>query len=173
MNKTAIYYLTLFVVIMAAQAVVFNNLVLFNCAMPFVFVYLILSLPVTLSTNLSLLIGFATGVTADVFADTYGLNALCCTLVTFLRKPLIHLYIQRDDDLAGQCPGMKSMGAAAYLKYAATMVPLYCLLAFVIEDFAFFGFWRLIVRIVASSLYTLLIIYAIDSLSLSRREKKL
>lgn len=173
MNKTALHYIFLFIVIMLAQGIVFNNLVLFNCAMPFVFVYLILSMPITWSTNICLLAGFLTGLCADALADTYGMNTLCCTLVTFMRKPLIHLYIQRDDDLAGQCPGMRSMGTEAYLKYAATVVPIYCILVFLIEAFSFFNFWRLLTRILASSAYTLLVIYAIDSLYLNRREKKI
>lgn len=158
---------------MLAQAVVFNNLVLFNCAMPFVFIYVIISLPVTTSTNLSTLIGFLTGLCADAFADTYGLNALCCTILAFIRKPVFHLYIPRDEDLAEQCPGMKSMGTVNYLKYAGTMVLIYCIMVFVIESFGFFNIWRMAVRILASSVYTLVVIYAIDSLSLTRREKKL
>lgn len=158
------------VCVLLAQVIIFNNLVLFNCAIPFVFVYIILSMPVTMSTNVSTLSGFVVGLIVDAFANTYGVNALSCTVLAFVRKPVLHLYVQRDDDLGGQCPGMRTMGTATYMKYAATMVPLYCILALTVEAFGFFSFWRLLLRIVASSVYTLLIVYAIDTLSISRRE---
>lgn len=157
------------VCILLAQVVIFDHLVLFNCAIPFVFVYIILALPVTLSTNWSTLTGFIVGLTVDAFANTYGINALACTILAFARKPILHLYLQRDDDLGGESISLRTAGTAVYLKYAATMIPLYCTLALTIEAFGFFNFWRLLLRIVASSAYTMLIVYAIDSLSLSRK----
>jgi hypothetical protein len=54
-----------------------------------------------------------------------------------------------------------------------TMILVYCILALSIEAFTFFNPMRLMLRIVASTVYTFVIIYAIDSLSVSRREKKL
>lgn len=172
MNKTTIYLLLMSVVLLLAQAVVFNNLVLFNCAVPFVFIYVILSLPITLSTNWSVTAGFVIGLVADAFADTYGINSVSCTILAFIRKPVFHLYVQRDEDLGGQCPSMRSMGVPVYLKYAGTMVLIYCAMACTIEAFGLFHIWRLLLRIAASSVYTLLIVYAIDSLSLSSKHEK-
>ena len=90
MNKTAIILIALFLVLVPAQAVIFNNLILFNIALPLVFIYLIISLPVTLSTNWSLTIGFVTGLAVDIFSDTSGMNALACTTLAFIRKPVYH-----------------------------------------------------------------------------------
>ena len=53
------------------------------------------------------------------------------------------------------------------------MVFLYCVLVFSIEAFQFFIFRLLVLRTVTSAIYTILLIYAIDSLTISRREKKL
>lgn len=172
MTKTTLNILFLFVVLLLAQAVIFNNLVLFNCAIPFVFIYIIISLPVTIGTNVALTLGFFTGLGVDIFTDTYGLNALACTILAFVRKPVLHLYVQRDEDFSGQSLTSRSMGFAAFMKYALTMSLIYCVMVFVIEAFSFFNIFRLLLRIGASALYSFIIIYAIDSLSLSRREKK-
>ena len=51
MTKTVLTFILLFIVLIPAQAVIFNNLILFNVALPLVFIYLIISLPITLSTN--------------------------------------------------------------------------------------------------------------------------
>jgi hypothetical protein len=94
-------------------------------------------------------------------------------MLAFMRKPLFHLYVSRDEDLAGMRPAMRTMGAPTFMKYALTMILVYCIFALTIEAFTFFNFMRLLLRIVSSTLYTFIIIYAIDSLSVSRREKKL
>lgn len=168
MSKTAIILVALFLVLVPAQAVIFNNLVLFNVALPLVFIYLIISLPVTLSTNWSITIGFAAGLAVDIFADTPGMNALACTTLAFVRKPVYHLYMSFDDDLLGLIPGIATMGWAAYFKYMLTMVFIYCLMLFSIEAFQFFNLKLLLMRTIFSTIFTFIIIYAIDSLSFKR-----
>ena len=168
MSKTVLTLIILFLVLIPAQAVIFNNLILFNVALPLVFIYLIISLPVTLSTNWSLTIGFVTGLAVDIFSDTPGMNALACTNLAFLRKPVYHLYMSYDDDLSGLRPSISTMGSAAYFKYLLTMVFVYCLMLFAIEAFQFFNIRLLLMRTVFSTILTFIIIYAIDSLSFKR-----
>lgn len=165
MTKFALKYALLFLLLIPAQSIVFNHLVLFDVAVPLVFVYLIVYLPVTIGTNLSTFLGFLAGLMVDIFCDTPGLNAFSCTLLAFTRKPLFHLYVSYDDDLAGRSPSARSMGAAAFMKYMVTMVLLYCIMVFTIEAFQFFNFRLLILRILASTLYTFVLLYAIDAFS--------
>lgn len=89
---------------MISQVVVFNNLVLYSVAVPLVFIYVIISMPITWSTNWSITAGFLLGLSVDIFSDTQGMNALCCTLLAFMRKPVFHLYVQRDEDLSACAP---------------------------------------------------------------------
>lgn len=170
MTKFALKYALLFLLLIPAQSIVFNHLVLFDVAVPLVFVYLIVFLPVTIGTNLSTSLGFLAGLMVDIFCDTPGLNAFSCTLLAFARKPLFHLYVSYDDDLAGRSPSARTMGAAAFMKYMVTMVLLYCILVFTIEAFQFFNFRLLILRILASTLYTFVLLYAIDAFSFRSRD---
>ena len=168
MSKTVITLIALFLVLVPAQAVIFNNLILFNVALPLVFIYLIISLPMTLGTNWAVTIGFITGLSVDIFSDTPGMNALACTNLAFMRKPVYHLYMSYDDDLSGMRPSIATMGSAAYFKYLLTMVAAYCFMLFVIEAFQFFNFRLMLMRTVFSSAFTFITIYAIDSLSFKR-----
>lgn len=163
MTKFALKYALCFLLLLPAQAIVFDRLMLFNVAIPLVFLYLIVMLPVTLGTNTSTLLGFLCGFVLDIFCDTPGVNALCCTVLAFARKPLFHLYVSTDDDLAGRSPSTATMGAAAYLKFMLTMVLVYCTMMFAVEAFQFFNFRLLLIRIVASTLYTFLMLWALDS----------
>lgn len=58
MTKTIIQFSILFIVLVLLQAMVFNNICLFNVAVPFVFIYFIVYLPLTLSTNWVLTLAF-------------------------------------------------------------------------------------------------------------------
>lgn len=168
MTKTVLTFILLFIVLITAQALIFNNLILFNVALPLVFVYIIISLPVTLSTNWAVTIGFLTGLTVDIFSDTPGMNALACTLLAFVRKPVYHLYMSFDDDMSGMRLSVATMGPAVFFKYMSTMVLIYCMTVFTIEAFQFFNMRLLILRTVCSTVFTVIIIYAIDSLSSKR-----
>ncbi|MDE6575698.1 MAG: rod shape-determining protein MreD [Muribaculaceae bacterium] len=169
MTKFAIKYALAFLLLIPAQAIVFNHMILFNVALPLVFLYLIIILPITLGTNISMLLSFLAGAVLDVFCDTPGVNALCCTLVSFARKPLFHLYVSMDEDLAGFSPSSRTMGHAAYMKFMSTVVVLYLSLMFTIEAFQFFSFKLLVLRIITSSAYTFILLYALDCLSLRPR----
>lgn len=176
MTKQALNFIVIFIALLLAQAIIFNNLVLFNMAVPFVFIYIIITLPVTINTNLALTIGFFTGLTIDIFSDTYGLNALACTILAFIHRPVFHLYVPRDEDLASQRPTMHALGSATFMKYALTMTLIYCLTYFSIEAFGQVDFPRILLRVLTSTLYSFIFIYAIDSFSIKqhqRREKKL
>lgn len=173
MPKIIINNILLFMGLVLAQAVVFNNLVLFNCAIALVFVYMIVELPVTVGTNAMMAIAFALGLSVDIFQDTPGLNAMVCTIVAFIRRPIFHLYVPRDEDFSGRRLGIKTMGTAAYLKYMSTIVLIYCILYFTIEALSYMDIVRLCMRILASTVFTFVVLYAIDSLTIRHSEKRL
>ncbi len=164
MSKTALTFIFKFILLTLAQAVIFNNIVLFNTVVPFVFIYIIISMPVTWSTNASLTLGFVAGVVIDVFSNTQGVNALACTLLSFVRKPVFHLYVQPDEDLSGLKPSQATMDSGAFMKYASTMTLIYCMCVFGIDAFAVFNPVRLLMQIVGSTIFTVIIIYALDSI---------
>ena len=145
MTKFAIRYAIMFVLLIPLQAIVFNHLILFNVAVP-------------------TLLGFLAGFLLDIFCDTPGVNALCCTVLAFVRKPLFHLYVSMDDDLAGRSPSARSMGYAAFMKFIFTATVIYSAMLFTVEAFQFFNPWLLVLRILASTVYTFVVLYAIDCL---------
>lgn len=172
MSKTVLNYILKFILLVLAQAVIFNNIVLFNVAVAFVFIYLIVAMPVSWHTNVSLTVGFLAGLIVDIFSDTLGYNALSCTVLTFVRKPVFHLYMQNEEDLGGLKPCITTMGTAPYLKYLVTMVAIYCICFFTVESFEIFNPVLQGLRIVCSTAFTFILIYAIDSISSRKKDEK-
>ena len=173
MSKTTLRYVIMCCLLLLVQVVVLNRLVRFNTAIPLAFIYIITVLPVSFSTNRSVALGFFTGLIVDVFMDTYGLNALCCTVLAFVRKPVLHMYVLRDDAPASQPLDMHSLGTPVFLKYTLTMTLIYCAMMFTVEAFSFFDIRRLLLRTVASTIYTFIVICAVSGLYNPRREKRL
>lgn len=173
MSKTMLQFLLLSVILVLAQVLVFNHICLFNTAVPFVFIYVILRLPITLSLNWTLTISFLLGLVVDIFSDTYGMNALACTVFAMVKRPVLRLYVPREEDLTRPEPSMLSLGTAVYMKYLLTMTLIYCTLVFCIEAFTFFNPLQLVLRIVCSTVLSMLIMLGIDSIMTPRSEKRL
>lgn len=173
MAKNYIQLLGLTLILILAQAVVLNHVCLFNVGVPFAFLYVILRLPVTMSKNWAYTFGFCLGLIIDIFSDTMGMNALSCTLLSAMRRPVLRLYFPREDELSDPCPSISSLGLPTYCKYAATMSLIYCTLIFIIEAFSFFNVAVLILRILASTIVTTILLLGIDSLTIRRHEKRL
>ncbi|MCM1297349.1 MAG: rod shape-determining protein MreD [Muribaculaceae bacterium] len=171
MTKTLLKFAFLFIVLVLTQVVVFNHLVLLGVAVPFVFIYGIIRLPVNLNINWVMTIAFLLGTAVDIFSDTNDINALACTFFSVLRLPVLRLYFPRVQDLTDPEPSMRSLGPAVYMKYLVSMSLLYSMLFFIIESMTFFNITRLLMSIIGSAALTFVFILAIEIIR--QREKRL
>lgn len=165
MNKSTLDLIIWTLILILAQALIFNHVCVFGIAVPFVFLYSIVKLPLSVTKDWIYTIGFVIGLILDVFSDTLGMNTLACTILAALRQPIIRLYISRDNELSNPTPGIRSLGIFTFTKYVLTITLLYTTLIFFIEAFSAWGFWRVILRIVTSTILTAFILVGIDSLT--------
>ena len=172
MTKTVIQFIVLFLALVVVQLVC-NKIVLFNIAMPVVFIYLILRLPVNLHGGWVLTIAFFSGLIIDIFNNTPGMNALACTLLAAVRRPVFNLFVSRENDMNIPIPSVDSMGVGDYFKYMATLVTVYCSLIFFIQAFSLHDILLTLARIVSSSILSIFLIFGLDTLVSTRREKRL
>ncbi len=172
MTKTVLQFIALFFALVVVQLVC-NKIVLFNVAMPVVFIYLILRLPVNLHGGWVITIAFFSGLIIDIFNNTPGMNALACTIIAAVRRPVFNAFISRENDMNIPIPSVDSMGVGDYFKYMATLVTLYCTLIFLIQAFTLHDIVLTLARIAASSVLSIIIIFGLDTLVSTRREKRL
>lgn len=173
MTKTIIHFVVLFFALVLVQ-IICSKMILFNLATPIVFIYLILRLPINFSINWTLTISFFMGLVIDVFNNTAGMNALACTLLAGMRRPVFNAYIIHDDDDNGNIlPSIDTLGLGAYLKYMSTLVLAYCTMIFFIQAFSLHNAGLTALRIVCSAAISILLIFGFDSLVSTHREKRL
>ena len=172
MTKTILHFVILAIVLILVQAVC-SKLILFNVAVPFVFIYLILRLPMNWHTNVILTVAFLMGLMVDVFGNTPGMNALSCTVLAGVRHSVFNAFVPRENEMADPIPSMETLGLGVYLKYMVTLVLIYCTLIFFIQAFTLRDVLLTLERILASTMLTALILLGIDSLVSTQREKGL
>lgn len=154
----------LFIVLVLVQVLICNHIMLFNLAVPFVFIYFILRLPVGISQNMVLTIAFLMGFLVDLFSDTPGVNSLACTVMAAVKPTVFYAYVARDDKTKKIVPAISTVGWQAYSKFALTMSLIFCFLVFTIEFMSFAGVDEILFMTAASSLLTFALIIAMDSL---------
>ena len=164
MNSKILRYILLFFICLLTQTLIFNQIILFNVAIPIVFIYFIIRLPINLKLPYLFTFAFLLGLSVDIFSDTPGVNALACTLISAIRKPIYFAYMAKDDVTIRLTPGISTMGLMDYSKYLLTFVVIYCLFAFTIEYFSFADVKGLVILTASSSVITFLLLLATDSL---------
>ena len=173
MTRTIIHFILLSVVMILLQTVC-NKIILFNVAVPLVFIYVILRLPINWHSNVVLTIRFLMGLLVDVFNNTPGMNALSCTVLAGVRHSVFNAYVPRGEELAeSTMPSIKSLGIGVYAKYMFTLVLIYCTLIFFIQAFTLRDVLLTVERVLASAVLSSLILLGLDSLVSTQSEKGL
>lgn len=169
MDKSVLLNIPLLIVLILVQVLVCNNIMIFDVAMAFVFIYVIIRLPMSLSTGNLLTWAFIGGFIVDIFADTPGVNSLACTLIAMLKRIMLYAYVPKDDRTKDIAPSLSTLGLAVYGKYLFSMSLIYCILVFSIEFFNFADIKEIAIMSVSSSLLTFMILLGIDSLAASKK----
>ncbi len=165
MDKRVLTFIFMFVVLVLVQALLMNHIVLFNYAVCFIFIYFLVKLPVGISVNWLLTLGFLMGLSVDFLSDTQGLNALCCTILAAIKRPAFYAYIQHDDHTRNIEPGVISMGLVNFGKYMFTMAAIYSFLVTFVEYVSFTNLTDILLKGAASTVFTFLLLFAVDSLT--------
>ena len=172
MSKTVVQFFILFIVMVLVQ-IVCNGICLFGVAVPLVFIYFIVRLPISMPSGWVMTLAFFLGLSVDIFSNTQGMNALACTILAASRKWVFSLYFPREDDLSNPIPSIKTLGLGVYSKYLISTVLLYCVAVFIIQAFSLRHFEITLARIVSSTILTTLILLGFDSIATASREKRL
>jgi rod shape-determining protein MreD len=125
---------------------------------PFLFILFIIILPFETPGWFLLILAFFLGLSVDIFNDTAGIHAASTVFMTFARPLLLQLLAPRDGYEAGTYPRLYYYGLGWFIKYSLIMIVLHHTAYFVIEAFSFQNFHFTVVKILMSTLYSLILI---------------
>ena len=172
MTRNIIQFVILFFLLVLAQAIC-SKICLFNVAVPIIFIYFIIRLPLSLGVNWLMTLSFFIGLVIDIFNNSLGMNALSCVILAISKRPVFRLYFPREDDITDTIPSIDSLGLSVYFRFMSSLTLIYCALLFGIQAFSLMNIGLTLLRIAASSLLSIILILGIDSLSTNHREKRL
>ena len=162
MNMYLLSQFLWFVVMLVVQALLLNNIHLFGCSTPLLYVYVILMARRDFPRWGLLLFGFLLGLGVDMFSNTPGVGACSMTLLAFVQPMLMKLFLPRDsaDDFQ---PGIPSLGLMKFVYFSLMSIFLYSLVFFTLEMFNFFNWTLWALSVGGSTLLTLLLVIVIDN----------
>ncbi len=157
----------MFVLLALLQVTVLNKISFFGYAIPFVYIYFIIKLPIGFNRNLTILLGFLLGFSIDIFCNTPGINAAATTFIAFLRRPIQGLFFMVDD-YEEQTPRLSLLGSA-FMKYTVLMTLIHHAVLISIESFSYVNFNLILLRIILSTILTSVLIFALEGFSFNKK----
>ncbi|MEQ8924174.1 MAG: Rod shape-determining protein MreD [Fulvivirga sp.] len=141
------------------QALILQNVVLFDKAFCLAYVAFLLCLPVDIGILMGLLLGFITGLSVDIFYDTLGMHAFACVFIMFIRSYWLNMITPQGGYDVGSLPTINLNGWQWMLGYIFPIVFVHHLVLFYIEASSFGLFWFTLSKVILSTFFTTGVIF--------------
>jgi len=138
------------VVVILLQILLFNNLQLYGLCQPQIYVLCLLMMPITLPRWADMLVGFALGFLMDILGNSIGVHTAACTLLMFVRQPLISSLVQDAERLTGEI-SWSSISPDAYIKYVIILICIHQTAVSFLSAWSFHHIWMTLLQIIISS----------------------
>src|SRR5690554_974581 len=168
-SKIIIPSITSFFVYFIVQVFVLKNLVIFDMAFCFLYVFYILLLPLEVRSIPLMLIAFALGIGIDAFYDTLGFHTASLVALAFVRNAWIKAIIPTggyDDNVQ---PSVLNMGIGWYVTYTLPLILLHHFIFFYIDSLGTGLYLPFVNRTVSSAAFVWILGLMIQMLFYKRR----
>lgn len=152
----------IFILLILSQVFLFNNIQFSGYVNPYVYIMFILLLPVELPAWLLLILSFITGLIIDFFSGSLGMHTAASVLAGFVRPYVLQILSPRDGYEPGSEPSMIIYGFRWFLIYTLIIVLIHHTALFYLEVFRFTEFFRTLLRVLLSSLFSATFILLIE-----------
>ena len=152
----------IFILLILLQLLLFNNIQFSGYVNPYVYIMFILLLPIDVPSWLLLILSFVTGLIIDFFSGSPGMHTSATVLAGFVRPYVLRIVSPRDGYESGSDPSMLNYGFRWFFFYALLVVLVHHTALFYLEVFRFADFFRTMLRVILSSLFSISFILLIE-----------
>jgi len=145
------------------QALVLNNIHLYGCATPLLYILLPLHFRRDQARWTSMMWCFCTGLLLDIFANTPGVAAGAMTLIGFIQPKVLVLFLDKESAEDFE-PTLKGLGWLKFFTYTLILTVIYSFTFFTLESFSFFNLVLWAESIGGSALLTLIILLVLEKI---------
>lgn len=162
--KKYILLLPLYVII---QIMILNQILFFSYINPYLYIILIVTLPLKISSIFLFVYSFILGFCIDIFSMSIGYHSTACVLIAFFKNTIQKLTIPNnilndDDEIT-----LKKIGNQAYIIFTFILILSHHTFLFFLEHFEIN--FKIILKILLSTIASLIIIYITQLLLQSKK----
>jgi rod shape-determining protein MreD len=157
-----------FLLLVIVQVFVLNKIQLNGYINPYIYVLFVLLLPVDILRWQLLVWSFVLGLSIDFFSGPLGIHAGATVFMGFLRPGVISLVGLKEDTEPGLEPNMGNFGILWFITYASIMVFLHHLLLFFLEVFRLDELFPTLLKVLISTLVSIVLIVIVEFLFVRR-----
>jgi rod shape-determining protein MreD len=155
MNSAMLYNMVRFILLLAAQVVIFNNFNFLGYINPFPYLLFIILFPVNGNKYALLASSFLLGITMDLFCNSGGVHAAACVTLAFIRPSLFRFSFGLSYEY--QTVRINDTLTPERFSFIFLSVLIHHLILFILEVFTFEYLWDIILRTIISTLFTIII----------------
>ena len=163
MNSTLLYNLARFILLLAAQILIFNNINFLGYINPYPYILFIILFPVNGNKYSLLIVSFLLGYTMGLFTNSGGVHATACVLLAFLRPYIFRFSFGISYEY--QTVRINDVLTPERFSFIFLAVVIHHFCLFLLEVFSYNSIWDIILRTLLTTLFTvitcILIIYLI------------
>src|SRR5689334_10246659 len=155
MNSALIINLVRFILLLAAQIVIFNNIDLFGYINPYPYILFILLYPVNTNRARLLVASFLLGLTVDLFSNSGGVHAAACLILAYIRPS----FFKFSFGLSYEYQTIKINDRLSPERFTFILISIltHHLVLFLLELFKFTFILDALLRTIVTTLFTLLV----------------
>ena len=149
------------------QVTVFNNIHFFGYITPYPYILFILLYPLNTNRHLFLILSFLLGLILDIFNNSGGVHTTACITLAFVRENLLKMAFGYSYEF--HMMRITDKISSELVTYVITSVFIHHTILIFLEVFNLNFITEILIRIVTSSLFTVLLIFLIIGLIKSPR----
>jgi rod shape-determining protein MreD len=154
-----------FLLLILCQVLILNNVLFLGYINPYIYLLFLLLLPFNTPQWLMLILGFALGISVDIFQDSMGLHAFATVFIAYLRKPILHFLLPqlRSKDSGNMEFSIQEFGLQRAFTYTTFMVFAHHLVLFSLEAYSF-DILSILLRTFGSAIVSIILLLIIQHL---------
>ncbi len=155
MNSALLNNLARFILLLAAQILLFNNINFLGYINPFPYILFIILYPVNGNKYGLLAASFLLGLLMDMFLNSGGVHATSCLVLAYFRPAIFKFSFGLSYEY--QTVRLNDVVTPERFSFLLIAVILHHVILFILEIFTFNFFFNIIIRTLVSTVFTLII----------------
>lgn len=155
MNSTLIVNIFRFILLLAIQVVVFNNMNFYGYISPFPYILYIILYPVNGNKTALIISSFVLGLLLDMFTNSGGVHATACLILAYFRPYVFKFSFGLSYEY--QTVKLNDVVTPERFSFLLIATLLHHIILFTLEAFEFSFFFDVLLRTLLSATFTLLL----------------